>query len=84
MSINIKKLKDYSGTEFIPVTHWDAVLNKPTISGSQGEIAVLNTDGNWIVSSGQTIEDITGTPPMVSVTYAELVAMRNSKSLIPG
>lgn len=44
MSVELRQLKDVvTGQPFVPVTHWDAVSNKPNIDGSLNSInASLN------------------------------------------
>lgn len=36
------------------------LTNKPTITGSNGQIVVMNSAGNWITSSDKTIDQIKG------------------------
>ena len=50
MSVDIKQLKDHTtGLPFVPMTHWDAVANKPTIPSNTSD---LTNDSGFI--TGET------------------------------
>lgn len=61
MSVEIRQLKDKNtNTVFVPVTHWDAVANKPDLANVSpiGSISLwpLSTPPNgWLLCNGQSI-----------------------------
>ena len=49
MAVEIRQLKDKgTNTEFVPVTHWDAISNKPTIPSKTSDLA---NDSGFITQS---------------------------------
>lgn len=81
MAVKIKQLKDKgTGEIFVPVTHWDAVSNKPTIpsktsdlsndSGFLTEHQELKTINNQSLIGSGNIEISAGNGGNVDIDYA--------------
>ena len=63
MSIELRQLKDaVTGQPFVPVTHWDAISNKPNIDGSLNSI---NASLNALDTSVKALDSYTETDPTV-------------------
>lgn len=77
MSVELRQLKDaVTGQPFVPVTHWDAVSNKPNIDGSLNSInASLNTLDASIKNINIPIKSITGEAGLAEYANSEFVAV---------
>lgn len=81
MSVELRQLKDaVTGQPFVPVTHWDAVGNKPNIDGSLNSInASLNALDTSIKNIGIPIKSITGETGLTEYANSEFVAVSVSE-----
>lgn len=62
MSVEVRQLRDReTGNVFVPVTHWDAVANKPSFDtfnpiGSITMWPLATAPSGWLICNGQTID----------------------------
>lgn len=57
------------------------LTNKPTISGSNGSIVIMNSAGNWIISSDKTIDQIKGKTTVTHNTTDHTITADDSSSV---